>query len=54
MLYIKELLSSSVENQRATIGQIASTLGLPPIVIEKDVFYFIFFGGCPTFDSFNF
>ncbi len=37
MLYIKELLSSSVENQRATIGHIASTLGLPPIVIEKDV-----------------
>lgn len=37
MLYIKELLSSSVDNQRATIGHIASTLGLPPIVIEKDL-----------------
>lgn len=37
MLYIKELLTSSVENQRATIAYISSTLGLPQIVIEKDL-----------------
>src|SRR5574344_2420105 len=37
MKYIKEFLSLDKEEQKASLNHIATTLGLPLIVIEKDL-----------------
>ena len=43
MKYIKELLDLSLDEQRAALSYVATEKGLPQVVVEKDLYYFIFY-----------